>query len=128
MRSLRWALLAVAALVVLRLSFYTVDAGDYGYVTLLGKHQSTLDGADGAEAGLHFGWPWPFRSVQRIDRRLQHFDLRPMEVLTPDPDGKSVDKNLAIEACVFWRVTDKASVDRFIRRLGSVEQARGILG
>lgn len=128
MRFFRWALIALGALLVLRFSFFTVDAGEYAYVTLLGRHDVTLDGADGAEAGLHFGWPWPFRSVQRIDRRLQHFDLKPIEVLTPDPDGKSVDKNLSIEACVFWRVADKEAVDRFIRRLGSVEQARGILG
>src|SRR5215207_8257050 len=99
--------LIVIGMLLVRWSFFTVDATEYVYVTLLGKHTATLDGSDGAEAGLHIGVPWPVQAVRRIDRRLQFFDLKPMELLTPDPDGKSVDKSLLVEACVFWKVAGK---------------------
>jgi len=128
MRWLLFLVLGIVALIALRWSFFTVDATEYVYVTVLGKHTATLDGSDSAEAGLHFGLPWPIQAVQRIDRRLQLFDLRPMELLMRGPDGESVDKNLLVEACVFWRIAGKDTVDLFIRRLGSAEQARNILG
>lgn len=121
-------LLGLIGLLVLRLCFFTVDAAEYAYVTHLGRHVATFDGADDVEAGLHFGWPWPVRTVQRIDRRLQSFNLNPMELPTPDPDDKTIDKILTVEACVFWKVADREAVDRFVRRLGGADQARTILG
>ena len=128
---MRWfcfTLLGIAVIVLLRLSFYTVDAGEYAYVTVFGKPTVIHDGAEEGGGGLHFGWPWPIQAVQRVDRRLQFFDLRPMELLMPDSGGKSVDKNLNVEGCVFWKVADRDAVDIFVRRLGSVDQARNILG
>src|SRR5882762_8242689 len=89
----------------LRLSVYTVDAAEFAYVTVLGEHMATYDGSDGdSGAGLHAGWPWPARSVQRLDRRLQQFDLPATELLTHDPEGKTVDKMLLVDAYVCWRI------------------------
>lgn len=127
---MRW-LIAILGLVlvyvVARMTFYTVDAGEYAYVAVLGRHSVTHDGgADGA--GLHLGWPWPFQTVQRLDRRLQFFDMPAQELLMPDATGKSVDKNLAVEGYVCWRIADVEAVDRFVRRLGTAEQARSVLG
>ena len=69
-------ILVLAAVVVGRLSLFTVDAAEYAYVTVLGRPVATFDGSDGdGGAGLHVGWPWPVQSVQRLDRRLQYFDL-----------------------------------------------------
>jgi membrane protease subunit HflC len=114
--------------VVLRLSVYTVDAAEYAYVTLLGEHLATYDGTDEATgAGLHLGWPWPVQSVQRLDRRLQQFDLPATELLTHDPEGKTIDKMLLVEAYVCWRIADQAAVDLFVRRIGTVERANAIL-
>jgi membrane protease subunit HflC len=120
-------LLLVVALAA-RLSVYTVDAAEYAYVTVLGEHVDTFDGAaEDWGAGLHVGWPWPVRSVQRLDRRLQQFDLPATELLTHDPQGKTIDKMLVVEAYVCWRIADRDAVDLFVRRIGTVERANAIL-
>src|SRR5438132_6580573 len=122
-------LLVLLVLVLLRLSVYTVDASEYAYVTVLGKPLETYDGSHGNKgAGLHIGWPWPIQTAQRLDRRLQIFDLPATEILTHDPEGKTIDKTLSIEAFVCWRIADRDAVDLFVRRLGTPEKARSIIG
>jgi membrane protease subunit HflC len=129
MRLLFKIVLVFLILLLVRLSVYTVDASEYVYVTVLGRPVGTFDGSRGEQgAGLHVGWPWPIQTVQRLDRRLQHFDLPATEILTHDPEGKTIDKTLSIEAYVCWRIADVEAVDLFIRRLGSPEKARSILG
>jgi membrane protease subunit HflC len=118
-------LAVIAAVTLLRLSFYTVDAAEYGYVTVLGEHRETFDGKD--EAGLKFGWPWPIQQVQRLDRRLQQFDLPTKDELTHNPDGNKIDKVLSIEAYVCWKITDADGANQFMKRIGSAERARAIL-
>ncbi len=123
-------LLAGVVIAYVRMSCYTVDAADYVYVTVLGEHRVTYDGAkDGA--GLKFGLPWPIEQVQRLDRRLQHFDLPPTEQLTKDPDGNTVDKILLVEAYVCWKISDDSKdvdrVDLFVKSVGTAARAREIL-
>lgn len=119
-------LIAIALIVLARSSFYTVDASEYAYVTVLGEHRDTFDGgADGA--GLKVGWPWPIQQVQRLDRRLQHFDLPETEQLTHDPKSNTVDKNLLLEAYVCWKISDDKAVDVFVRSVGTAARAREIL-
>jgi len=121
-------LCVLLVMLAVRLSAYTVDAAEYAYLTLLGAHVDTLDGADGDRgAGLHFGWPWPIQSVQRLDRRLQQFDLPATEFLTHDVKGKTIDKMLLVEAYVCWRIADRDAVDLFVRRIGTTERANAIL-
>ncbi len=118
----------IAVLVVVRWSLYTVDAAEYAYVTVLGEHRVTYDGSDSVNgAGLKVGWPWPIQQVQRLDRRLQQFDLPALDQLTFDPAGKAVDKILSLEAYVCWRITDRDGVDLFVRRIGTADRARAIL-
>jgi membrane protease subunit HflC len=126
MRKIITILIVLAVLVLLRLSFYTVDASEYVYVTVLGRHVATYDGAAGG-AGLHLGWPWPVQMVQRIDRRLQAFDLPAVELLTPDAQQKAIDKNLSVEAYVCWLIADPADVEKFIQSMGTVERAQTLL-
>ncbi|MCI0681142.1 MAG: protease modulator HflC [Gemmataceae bacterium] len=129
MRWFRYTLIVVIVLVLVRWSFYTVDAAEYAYVTVLGEPVATHDGADGETgAGLHVGWPWPIQAVQRLDRRLQQFDLPATELLTHDPDGKTIDKMMMVEAYVLWRIAGRDFVDRFVRSLGTPERARSFLG
>src|SRR5262245_43692129 len=129
MRWFRYTVIFIIALVLVRWSFYTVDAAEFAYVTVLGEPVATFDGATSAGgAGLHVGWPWPIQSVQRLDRRLQQFDLPATELLTPDPEGKTIDKMILVEAYVLCRIACRDAVARFCRRLRTPERARAILG
>ncbi len=121
-------LVIIAIVMIARWSLYTVDAAEYAYVTVLGEHRTTYDGGDSADgAGLKFGWPWPIQQVQRLDRRLQQFDLAAQDQLTYDPAGKAIDKILSLEAYVCWRIIDRDGVDLFVRRIGTADRARAIL-
>jgi membrane protease subunit HflC len=122
------ALLVPAAAVAGSLSVFTVDRTEFVYLTQFGRRVATYDGADDAQAGLHFRLPWPIQSVQRLDRRLQVFDLPGAELLTRDAKKNTIDKTLTIDAYVCWRIADAQGVDRFIRRMGTVEGARSVLG
>lgn len=118
-------LFAIVAVLWLRSAFYAVDFAEYAYVTRFGNPVATLDGS--RAAGLHVKMPWPIDSVQRIDRRLQSFDLAAVETLTRDAATKSVDKTLAVDASIAWRIPDAAAADRFVKAVGSPEQARRLL-
>ena len=126
--SWKWLLLFAALLWVALSSPFTVDATEYAYLTQFGRRIDVFDGGDSSQAGLHFKWPWPVESVQRIDRRLQTFDLAGAELLTRDPEGKTIDKTLTIDAYVCWRVAGGDGADRFVRTLGSIDSAQLILG
>jgi len=106
-------------------ALYTVDQAEFGYVTRFGDPTVTHDGKD--DAGLHVKLPWPIDGVQRVDRRLQVFDLPPTETLTRDKLGRTVDKTIAVDAFVCWKIPDAKSADRFIRTVGTPEQARRLL-
>lgn len=124
MRKLRW-LVPLALLLWLRTAFHAVDVAEFAYVTRFGEPVATLDGA--TDAGLHFKLPWPIDSVRRIDRRLQAFDLPAVESLTRDLASRTVDKTIAVDAFVAWRIPDAVAADRFTRTVGSPDAARRIL-
>src|SRR5436305_73895 len=105
---------------------FTVDQAEYAYVTQFGRPVATLDGA--TDAGLHVKLPWPVQSVLRLDRRVQLFDLPPAELLTHDPQGRTIDRTLTVEAYVAWRAARADGADRFLRTVGTPEQARAALG
>ena len=123
----RFLLFVVLTVLVLwgRTAFYAVDQAEFAYVTRFGEPVVTFDGA--ADAGLHVKAPWPADAVLRIDRRLQAFDLPAVESLTRDPTNRTVDKTLAVDAFVTWRVPDAAAADRFVRTVGTPEQAKRVL-
>jgi membrane protease subunit HflC len=126
---LRWSpLLLPVGLALLYLSTFNVDASEYVYLTQFGRKVAVYDGGDPDDAGLHFKLPWPIQSVQRIDRRLQVFDLPGAELLTRDPGGKTIDKTLTIDAYVTWRIAGRDGAERFVRAVGSPQAAQLILG
>ncbi|HLW64794.1 MAG TPA: protease modulator HflC [Gemmataceae bacterium] len=105
---------------------FAVDQAEFAYVTQFGKRVQIYDGA--TDAGLHVKWPWPVQSVQRIDRRLQMFDLSPAELPTFDAQGQTIDKMLTVDGFVCWQISDREDADRFIRTVGTAERAKAILG
>ena len=121
-------MLVILLIAIARFSLYTVDAAEYVYVTVLGQPTATYAGAAADDgAGLRVGWPWPIQQAQRLDRRLQLFDLPEVEQLTNDPQGKTIDKILTIKAYVCWKISDADAVDRFVKGIGSTDRARAFL-
>ncbi len=109
-----------------RSAFYSVDAAEFVYVTRFGHVEAIHDGS--SNAGLHVKAPWPVDSVIRIDRRVQSFDLPAVESLTRDPVNRTVDKTLAVDAFVTWKIPDAEAADRFVKAVRTPEQAKRILG
>jgi len=107
-------------------AFFAVDQAEFAYVTRFGELRNVYDGE--SDAGLHMKLPWPAESVQRIDRRLQVFDIPPVESLTRDVKNRTVDKTIAVDAFVCWRVPDDAAAKQYLRAVGSPERARQLLG
>jgi membrane protease subunit HflC len=134
MRTVLWLTSLAFVLVLVRMSFFAVGPTEYVYVTEFGRHVATYDGSDTQnDAGLHWRWPWPVQSVQRVDRRLQYFDLPVAELLTRDAatdnaGNTRIGKNLIVETYACWRITDRQAVDQFLRSVGTAERARALLG
>jgi membrane protease subunit HflC len=126
--SWKWLLLVPVLAWLAYQSVFTVDAAEYVYLTQFGRRVAVYDGGNDAEAGLHFKWPWPVQGVQRLDRRLQAFDLPGAELLTSDADSKTIDKTITVDAYVLWRIDGKDGADRFVRTVGSGAGAEQILG
>ncbi|MDB5309086.1 MAG: hflC [Gemmataceae bacterium] len=124
----RVLVLAAAITLVLwaRTAFYTVDYAEFVYVTQFGEPVIIHDGE--TAAGLKVKAPWPVHAVQRIDRRVQSFDLPAVESLTRDPINRTVDKTLAVDAFVTWKIPDAEAADRFVKVVRTPEQAKKILG
>jgi membrane protease subunit HflC len=124
-RVVLYRLLPLGFLLWLSTSLYTVDFSEFAYVTRFGEPVTVRDGA--SDAGLHVKAPWPMDSILRIDRRLQSFDLPSVESLTRDAANRTVDKTIAADAFVAWRIPDAEAADRFIRTVGTAEQARRVI-
>src|SRR5947207_12035530 len=119
--------LAVVLLVLWgRTALYSVDYAEFVYLTQFGERVAIHDGR--TAAGLKVKAPWPIQSVLRIDRRVQSFDLPAVESLTRDPVNRTVDKTVAVDAFVTWKIPDAAAADRFVKTVRTPEQARKILG
>src|SRR4051812_19791044 len=117
---------SIAVIAWLTTGLFAVDQAEFVYVTQFGRPVATLDGA--TAAGLHVKLPWPIQTVQRLDRRVQLFDLPPAELLTHDPQGRTIDRTLTVEAYVCWRIAGTDGADKFLRTVGTPEQARAVLG
>ncbi|MHB1425576.1 MAG: protease modulator HflC [Gemmataceae bacterium] len=129
---MRWKFLLILALItaaiIAPMCVFTVDRTEYVYLTQFGRHLETFDGGNDEQAGLHFQWPWPIQSVQRLDRRLQYFDLPGTELLTRDPKRNTIDRTLTLDAYVCWRIANARGVDQFILSVGTQTGAQAILG
>lgn len=125
MRQFLFILVGIAVVAWLRTAIYTVDYSEFAYVTRFGEPVATRNGEN--EAGLYLKMPWPIDGVLRIDRRLQVADLPAVESLTRDALNQTVDKTLAVDAFVTWRVPESEAVDQFVRTVGTPEQARRVL-
>jgi len=99
--------LAVAGLLLVYLTFFTVRETEFVLVTQFGRPLYTV-----ADAGLHV--KWFFQSATWFDRRLRVYNPRPSEFLTRDK------KNLVIENYVVWQIRDPK---RFVETVGDATAA-----
>jgi membrane protease subunit HflC len=93
---------AVALLLFLWLTFFSVRETEFVLVTQFGKPLYTV-----TDAGLHA--KWFFRTANYFDRRIRIYNPRPSEFLTRDK------KNLVIESYVAWKIEDPK---RFVETVG----------
>ncbi|HEY3787950.1 MAG TPA: SPFH domain-containing protein [Urbifossiella sp.] len=117
--------LAIVLLLWLRTAFYAVDQAEFVYVTRFGEKVVVHNGE--TDAGLKLKAPWPIDAVVRLDRRSQSFDLPAVESLTRDPINRTVDKTLAVDAFLTWKIPDAMAADQFVKVIRTPEQARKIL-
>lgn len=85
--------IALAAVLLVWRTFYTVDETQHAVVTEFGSPRYSVQAA-----GLHVKLPW--RSALRVDRRVRLYDPVPSELLTKDK------KNLLADLFICWRVAD----------------------
>lgn len=118
---MRWLLIPFVLWLIYG-SIFAVDAAEFAYVTQFGQPVALFDGE--SDAGFKLKLPWPIQSVQRLDRRMQSFDLPAGEFLTSDKKGGTIDRTLTIDATACWRI---AGADRFVRTVGSIDGAQRLL-
>ncbi len=90
--------------VLISISFFTVDARQYAVVTQFGKPVVTH-----TQPGLYIKWPSPIQSVTRFDRRVQLYQTQLVEYLTGDR------KNVIIQTYTCWRITKPLEFFRSVR-------------
>jgi membrane protease subunit HflC len=102
---LRLALIAGAALLVLAFACcFLVNEAEHVIVLRFGKPLRTV-----AQPGLHFRLPVPLEHLVRIDRRLQHAEIRISESLTRDQ------RNVIVPVFFTWRVHEALTFHTAVR-------------
>ncbi len=97
---------------VLLLATFTFQIQQYENVILtrFGKPHKLIQ-----EPGLYFRLPWPITSVERIDTRLDVFEMRIAETITQDK------RNVILPLFVAWRIVDP---QRYLEAIGTTGSAR----
>jgi membrane protease subunit HflC len=106
--------LLLAAAVLLVLSFacaFLVHEAEHVIVLRFGRPMRVV-----AQPGLHFRLPVPLERLVRIDRRLQHAEIRLSESLTRDQ------RNVIVPVFFTWRVTDPLLFHTAVRDLEPARQ------
>jgi modulator of FtsH protease HflC len=102
---LRLALFIGAALLVLAFACcFLVNEAEHVIVLRFGKPMRTVE-----QPGLHFRLPVPLEHLVRIDRRLQHAEIRISESLTRDQ------RNVIVPVFFTWRVNEALTFHTAVR-------------
>ena len=112
--SCRFALLAGILLLVAGFAcIFLVSETEYGIVVRFGKPVRQM-----REPGFYFRLPSPVEKIIRVDRRLQHADIRLSETLTQDR------RNVIVPAFFTWKVAEPL---QYHVSVGSVDTANSKL-
>jgi len=88
---------------------FQVRQNEMVVLTLFGKPVRVIQ-----QPGLYVKWPWPIESVNRLDARLNFYEIRLSEALTKDK------RNIIAPVFVVWRIEDPL---KFLEAMGSIENA-----
>lgn len=107
--------LAVAAIVVLGNSAFTVAENEYAVVTQFGKIQHVV-----SSAGMSFKLPF-IQDVKKIPRELQIYDINQSDVITSDK------KSMIADDYILWRITDPVKFAQTLNySIGSAEDRSSV--
>ena len=107
----KWIVIAIVALAVMicvSTSVYTVAENEYACVVRFEKIVSTTD-----TPGLHFKMPF-IDGIKRFPKAVMLYDISPSEVLTADK------QNMTVDSYVLWEITDPL---KFYQSLGTTAVA-----
>ncbi len=112
---MKFTIISITTIILLLLLFYVlcttqVIEGRKSVITSFGKPIRVIE-----QAGLHLKWPYPFHKVQKIDCRLTLLQPKPSEFLTADK------KNLILENCICYRITDPITYLKTVRDRDGLE-------
>lgn len=79
----------------LLLFLFQVRTSEVAVVTTFGRPTRPI-----TEPGLYAKWPWPAQKVHKLDKRIQNFESKFEETLTPDG------YNLLVMVYAGWRISD----------------------
>lgn len=99
-----------AAVLLISTLTFQVQQYENAVLIFLGKPVRVIK-----EPGLYFRYPWPLSSVERLDKRLDVFEIRTSETLTRDK------RNVVLPFFVAWRIEEP---QRYLESIGSTENAR----
>ncbi len=110
----RFCVAAVVLLILLlSMAAFQVRQNEMVVLTLFGKPVRVIQ-----EPGLYVKWPWPVENVNRLDGRLNFYEIRLSEALTKDK------RNIIAPVFVVWKIEDPL---KFLEAMGSIDNAQGKL-
>ena len=95
--------LAVAALIILSQTLFTIDEAEQAIITQMGKYKRTI-----VEPGIKAKIPF-IQALHRFDKRVLVLDAPPAEYLTLDK------KRLLVDSVSRWRITDPLAFFKTVR-------------
>lgn len=108
-------ILAVAAVIVLGGSLYTVAENEYAVVTQFGKIQYVV-----SDAGANFKVPF-IQTVRKIPKELRIYDINQSDVITSDK------KSMIADDYILWRIIDPVKFAQTLNfSIGSAEDRSSV--
>ncbi|MDW7658507.1 MAG: protease modulator HflC [Bacillota bacterium] len=104
------AVIGIIALIVLSSSVYTVQEGEFAYITQFGALKSIK-----LEAGLAFKIPF-VQDVNRLTKKQMIYNVNSSEVLTADK------KAMIVDSYSIWKIDDVTTFIRTVNNVGEMQK------
>lgn len=92
---------------------FQIRQNEKAVITRFGKPVRVI-----SEPGLYAKWPWPVETVNRVDIRLNFYEVRLSEALTKDR------RNIIVPVFIAWKINDPL---KFLEAIGSPANAQNKL-